>query len=64
MVCSRLHNMRFSFSIQFELQVIRKGCITITTNTKPLAIRDFVEGGIRLSGKVHGIFLFCPRYRD
>ena len=23
-----------------------------------------VEGGIRLSGKVHGIFLFCPRYRD
>ena len=23
-----------------------------------------VEVGIRLSGKVHGIFLFCPRYRD
>ena len=32
------------FSIQFELQVIRKGCITITTNTKPLAIRDFTAG--------------------
>ena len=23
-----------------------------------------VEVGIRLSGKVRGIFLFCPRYRD
>ena len=23
-----------------------------------------VEVGIRLSGKVHGIFIFCPRYRD
>ena len=32
------------FSIRFELQVIRKGCITITTNTKPLAIRDFIAG--------------------
>ena len=30
------------FSIRFELQVIRKGCITITTNTKPLTIRDFI----------------------
>ena len=32
------------FSIRFEFQVIRKGCITITTNTKPLAIRDFIAG--------------------
>ena len=26
--------------------------------------RTSVEVGIRLSGKVHGIVLFCPRYRD
>ena len=32
------------FSIRFELQVIRKDCITITANTKPLAIRDFIAG--------------------
>ena len=32
------------FSIRLELQVIRKGCITITTNTKPLAIRYFTAG--------------------
>ena len=43
MVCSWLHNMRF-FSIRFELQVIRKGCITITTNTKPLAIEISLQG--------------------
>ena len=43
MVCSRLHNMRF-FLDTIELQVIRKGCITVTTNTKPLAIRDFIAG--------------------
>ena len=39
-----LHHSRLFFSIRFEFQVIRKGCITITTNTKPLVIRDFIAG--------------------